>query len=266
MRSHLMPLTNEQILEEAPSVGADSPHPKTSGVYVPISTLQVVETMKEAGYGVSRAQQTKSRDPSMRVYGRHLLTFRPLDAFSKPSVGDAVPEVILINSHDGNCSYRLHVGLFRFVCANGIIAGHTFETVSIRHRGMEAMDVVTASESIFKEHVPKLRNWVESAAETKLSKKKQLEFATEAQAIRFEKGSFDPVQLLDCRRIADAGDDLWRVYNRVQENVMAGGIGYKDSAQRNRHTRPINRVTKDVIFNQQLWDVANEFLPSQAAA
>jgi len=33
-----------------------------------------------------------------------------------------------------------------------------------------------------------------------------------------------PAQLLAPRRYADEGKDLWHTFNRVQENVIAGGL------------------------------------------
>ena len=264
MRSNI-PLTLEQIQEACPAVFQEAAHPdKVSDKYQHISTLPVLHAMSEAGFGVSRAQQTNTRSAGARGYARHLLSFRPMSAFAKTTVGDAIPEVVLINSHDGNSAYRLHVGLFRMVCENGMIAGRNFETISIRHRGSPAIEVVSESQRILEEYVPKLQTWVDTAALTKLNKRQMNQFAAEAQAIRYDDGGFDPSELLQVRRGADEGDDLWHVYNRVQENLMRGGIKFKNANGRSCETKPINRVTKDVIFNQKLWDVANNFLPVAA--
>lgn len=265
MRATNAPLSIEQIKRAAPAVFQKNPHPERSGKYVHISTEPVLQKMLDAGYGVSRAQQTNARNPERAGFARHLLAFRPVNSFTKEAkVGNIVPEVVLLNSHDGNCSYRLHVGMYRLVCANGMIAGNDFETIKVRHMGEQAEQVFEESERIFENYVPRLVDWVDRAEHTKLTTRQLTSFAQMAYDIRFGKGAFDPKELLRVRRKDDEGDDLWHVFNRVQENLMRGGIEYKTPTGRTMITKPIDRVTKDVIFNQRLWDAANEFM-SEAA-
>jgi len=266
MRSNLAPMGMDEVRANCPAAFQTEAHPDRTEKYVHISTEPVIAAMRAAGYGVSRAQQTHSRAADARGFARHLLSFRPLEGFSKPSVGGAVPEVVLLNSHDGNCAYRLHVGLYRFVCENGLMTGEHFESISVRHRGSPAFTVVEESEKIFKEYVPRLKEWVANAESTILTKRDQQNFAQEAAEIRFGKGEppFDPNLLLNVRREADAGDNVWSIYNRVQENVMRGGIEFQNINGRRCVTKPINRVTKDVIYNQKLWTAANDYM-AQAA-
>jgi Domain of unknown function (DUF932) len=57
-------------------------------------------------------------------------------------------------------------------------------------------------------------------------------FAESAHILRFADSDgkvttpITPDQLLAPRRWEDAGNDLWRTFNRVQENVLAGGLRY----------------------------------------
>jgi hypothetical protein len=265
MRASTTPLSIDQIRRACPAVFQTNPHPDRSGKYVHISTEPVLQHMLDAGYGVSRAQQTTARNPTRAGYARHLLAFRPAKSFNKKArVGDMVPEVVLLNSHDGNCSYRLHVGMYRLVCANGMIAGNDFASLRIRHMGSPAEQVLEASEEVFEHYVPRLIDWVERATTTKLTQRTQVEFAARAQALRHDPKAFDAKELLRVRRTEDKGNDLWSVYNRVQENLMRGGIEAKTATGRTSVTKPINRITKDVIFNQRLWDAANDVLEAAA--
>jgi hypothetical protein len=45
--------------------------------------------------------------------------------------GKQVPEIILLNSHDGSSSYQMLPGLFRSVCQNGLICGESFGEVRV---------------------------------------------------------------------------------------------------------------------------------------
>jgi hypothetical protein len=49
--------------------------------------------------------------------------------------GKQVPEIILLNSHDGSSSYQMLPGLFRAVCQNGLVCGETFGEVRVPHKG-----------------------------------------------------------------------------------------------------------------------------------
>ena len=260
MRSNT-PISLDEIRQNVPSAFATRPREDTtSEKYTHISTSNVLEAMLDAGYGVSRAQQKRTHDSAAMPFARHLLAFRPLDSFNELSVGDAIPEVILINGHDGRCAYQLFAGIFRLVCENGMITGDNFAGFRIAHRGDIVQGVISASEQIW-QMLPKLAEWQRRASETILGSTTQLAFAEDAMKIRFgTQRPFLAGELLKVRRREDEGDDLWHVFNRIQENAMNGGIAGKSATGRHVVSKPINRVTKDVIFNQKLWNTAETYL------
>lgn len=48
--------------------------------------------------------------------------------------GSQVPEIILLNSHDGSSSYQMLPGLFRQVCANVLIYFDVLGEVRVLHK------------------------------------------------------------------------------------------------------------------------------------
>ena len=58
----------------------------------------------------------------------------------------------------------------------------------------------------------------------------------------------------------DAGDDLYSTLNRVQENLLRGGLSRRSSSGRLVRTRRITSIKQDVRINSSLWDVAEEML------
>ena len=64
-------------------------------------------------------------------------------------------------------------------------------------------------------------------------------------------------QLLAPRRAEDAGDDLWRTFNRVQENAIRGGLTAwgRDAQNRPRRvsSREVTGIDGDVRLNRALW-------------
>ena len=91
----------------------------------------------------------------------------------------------------------------------------------------------------------------------------QLEFAGQALALRYPDPATQgmmPVQLLMSRRPQDLGDDLWSVLNKVQENLIGGGLHRRSAAGRMMRTRRITSIRGDVRLNGRLWDLATEVL------
>ncbi len=99
-----------------------------------------------------------------------------------------------------------------------------------------------------------------------LSHDEQRAFGEAARALRFGDAEGDadtpitPEQLLVPRRAEDAGDDLWRVFNRVQENVIRGGLtAWRCDAQgrpRRVTSRAVTGIDGDVRLNRALWQLA----------
>jgi hypothetical protein len=62
------------------------------------------------------------------------------------------------------------------------------------------------------------------------------------------------------RRVEDAGEDLWSTLNKVQENLIRGGLSRRSTSGRLTRMRGITAIRKDLQLNSQLWDLATEVL------
>ena len=58
------------------------------------------------------------------------------------------------------------------------------------------------------------------------------------------------------RRPADERDDLWTVYNVLQENLIRGGVRYRSASGRELRSRGIRAIRDDVRINSRLWQAA----------
>ena len=146
------------------------------------------------------------------------------------NVGDSIPEVVLVNSHDGTSAYKLIAGIFRLVCSNGlIIADSTIASLSVHHKGNVLDNVIEGSYKIIADSevaMDRVAQW----SNLQLTTGEQSAFAEAAHTMRFADSDgkittpITPAQLLAPRRNWDSGSDLWRTFNRVQENVIQGGL------------------------------------------
>lgn len=126
-------LSKEKLFKLAPSIFTQASSHKTSTKYSPIATKQIIDKLMSEGFFPTWATQTKSQNQESKAFAKHMLRFQRHDVM-KNNQG-LYPELVLINSHDGLSSYRLMAGLFRVVCANGMIAGQSYDEIRIKHQG-----------------------------------------------------------------------------------------------------------------------------------
>lgn len=250
-------LTIAQLQQRAPAAFAITPYNNTSPTYRFISTERIIHTLMEAGLTAVEARQSNSRGDRSN-YARHMLRFR---STRLPIVtNDIMQQIVLINSHDATSAYEMRAGIYRTICMNGLLVrAGDFGVIRVSHRGNVLDNIVQAAHALIT-GFPAITDMIELMRDAILTEQQRITFAEKAYAIRFH--HFDPKpligmqQLLEPRREADQGDDLWRVYNRVQENVMRGGLNYIKHNNRAAHTRGIRAIREDVRINNALWGEA----------
>ena len=262
-------LTDEQIRKACPVAFSEKASNEVSKHYTHIPTNQVIDDMRELGWGVIQAQQVAARKNVTKGYQKHMIVFRHPDLMVEGQDGDNVwPQIIMTNSHDGKNSFTFQAGMYRLVCSNGlVIADQEFGSMKIRHMGY---DFDTLRETI-NEMVEKLPLTVESMNKfknTELSEPQKYDLARKALETRLkvqENQKVDQVYKIDLDeflkpvRKEDAGDDLWSVFNLVQEKVVEGDFEYI-SGVKMRKARKIKNFKQDLDVNQKLFEVAKEFV------
>lgn len=256
------PLTLAAIRQACPAVFAEGAHEARGPRYRYVPTIRPLENLLDSGWGVYEAsQQHATKVPSKNGFTKHMLRMRKLTDFDiKPNVGDGVPEVILINAHDGTSAYHLKAGYFRFVCSNGIIVGSSIVGFKVYHsvNRQTSQEVLEAGERLVTESFPQMIQHIGRFRDITVSTEKQYRFADKALKLRYAGMSpFPASDLLAVRRPEDEAPNLWNVLNRVQENVMYGGWQAKSVlSSRTATVRPIERVSAVTTINAGLWDAA----------
>jgi hypothetical protein len=251
-------IINEDMLRrQAPAVFATSPNAeRTSDRYTFIPTTSVIETLQEDGWEAWDAKQVRSRKWSDE-YAKHIVRMRRQNPEERTKVGDSFVELLIVNSHNGIQSYNLHAGIFRMVCSNGLIIGdENYGKVKVKHIGYSPEEVIAASQKLVastNEIYQTRDNW--NRQELELPERRQ--FFTDAASLRWESPTEDTVrQVSQARRVEDAGNDLWSIYNVAQENLTRAG--WVDTKTR-RKARKITSISRDVELNSQLWDLAANY-------
>lgn len=260
------PIDLDTAARVAPALFATGQHESRSDKYTFIPTTRILQGLFDEGFNLHGITQAIPRKGSNKVgHTKHLLRLR------KPDVVDRkeAPEVIVINSHDASCSYQVLLGLFRFACANGLIVGETFQSIRVLHKGDVLGKVIDATYEVVRDF-DKLGDTVEKLKSVELTPRDQIEFAHGAIPLRFDKAEVVTAQrVLNARRGADQGDDVWSVFNRVQENLTRGGLlGHNPDNEKRpfARTRQVKGIDQTLKLNRGLWQLADDFAEMKLAA
>jgi hypothetical protein len=251
------PLSDDQIRRVAPSIFADGKHESRSERYTYIPTIDVLRGLRNEGFQPFMVCQTRVRAQDKREFTKHLIRMRPASEIT----GEDVNEVILLNSHDGSSGFQLLGGVYRFVCQNGMVAGETIGEVRVPHRGNIVQNVINGAFDVL-DGFDLIREQKDGMKALTLGRDEQYAFARSALALRYDPTNAEtpaPItesSLLAPRRFEDRRDDLWTVFQRVQENLTKGGLHGRSRSGRSMSTRPITGIDQNVKLNRALWMLA----------
>lgn len=247
------PLSNDQIARVAPSILATEKHESRSDRYTYIPTIAVLDGLRKEGFEPFFVCQTRVRDENKRDHTKHMLRLRHANQIT----GEEADEIILLNSHDGTSSFQLVAGMFRFVCKNGMVCGETLADIRVPHKGNIVHNVIQGAHDVL-DGFNLIREQKEGMKAITLDRDEQAIFAETALSLKYEPSPDVPApitgdQLLRARRFEDRRDDLWTTFNRVQENMIRGGLSGRSATGRNMTTREVTGIDQNVKLNRALW-------------
>ncbi|EAU0260598.1 DUF945 domain-containing protein, partial [Salmonella enterica] len=249
------PLTHEELMQYTPSVFGEDKHASRSDRYSYIPTITLLDNLRREGFEPFFACQSRVRDPGRRDYTKHMLRLRRAGQIT----GRQVPEIIILNSHGGESSFQLLPGVFRSVCTNSLVCGQSFGEIRVPHRGNIVEKVIEGAYDVLNvfDRVEEKREAMQSLL---LPPPAQQALAKAALTYRFgeEHQPVTTAQVLTPRRREDYGQDLWTVWNTLQENLLKGGLPGRTAKGKRSHTRAVNGIDGDVKLNRALWVMAEQ--------
>lgn len=254
------PLTDDQLRRVAPSIYADAAHESRSQRYAYIPTSDVLAGLRREGFEVYSATQARCRTEDRRDHTKHLLRLRHASQLARAD-GESTPEIVLLNSHDGSSSYQMMAGVFRLVCANGLIVPDgVCQQVKVQHSGQVRDRVITGAFEIL-DGLTRVIEDRDSMRSITLDADESRAFARAALQLRWDAPEAAPVrpeQLLRARRMDDQAPDLWTAFNRTQEHLVRGGLAGRNANGGRQTTRAVTGIDQDVKLNRALWTLAEE--------
>jgi hypothetical protein len=266
-------MNKEQLRELCPLAFAEAPtNPDVSGKYLFVNTETIVDDLDKLGWKPVQAAQRKSRGNGT-IFSKHMVAFQNPDIKIKGEGGDdSFPRIIMTNSHDGMQAFKFSVGIFRLVCSNGlVVADEQFSEFKIKHKGYtfgELREVVNQAV----EDLPNKVQVLNDMKDRVLTQDEKNKLALDAMLIRanitpgsekakeFNYDDETIEDILDPKREEDKGDDLWRVFNVIQEKITQGDFHAALTGAKVRKVRKIKSFEKDLKVNKELFKLATNLI------
>lgn len=277
LATQMAPMTENQVREVCPYAFAEVPtNPGVSEKYAHANTQTVIQDMEKLGWYPVEAKQCKNRKGSKGIRSFHMVVMESSDVktniYGPDGMMEAKVRIIIQNSHDGFNSFRFMMGVYRFVCSNGmVVADAEFADFSIRHINYSFEELRGIVAKVTAE-VPATIGKMQLMRDTLLTPEQRRKMAVETYKIRKGYAAEDDINvddqtvedLLTPVRKEDEGNSLWNVFNVLQEKMIKGTFSAPGKNGKVRKQRAIKSIKKDVDYNERLWAVAEQYLPVAA--
>jgi hypothetical protein len=214
---------------------------KQKEFYIP--TLDVVQKLQNEGWKIQGVDEVRAKN--RKIVNNYVQMQHP-DFAVKNSKGkdEAYTSITISNSCNGNKPLQMSLGMFRQVCTNGLVRfDQHAETEKIKHIEVNARDLDRFVVSM-NGKADKLLTEVNEMKYKGLSIEDMRKLAREAASLRYS--NLDDINIDDLfavNRVEDESNDLWTVFNRIQENL----------------THDVKNMNEDIRLNQQLFSLVENF-------
>lgn len=260
----------------APSVFSLSSSPIVSENYRHITTSDVVQHLMLQGWQLDKAGESRitraKREAGLAPYVAHAVTLRHPDfqVGQRLKLGQIVPNIMIGGSHNRTTAFWMNGGLYRCVCDNQAVIGMNTFAARFKHQGnfTRLMDNIYKSVEMIVSKANVLTETVDRWSSLSLSTEQRHELYRRVIMLRPETtGRSLALTNLDVfderRRPQDGGNDLFTVFQVMQEHTMRGHRGFvtlPNGGGANRTiARGIGGVNAFVDINRAMWDLTETY-------
>ena len=217
---------------------------KQKEFYIP--TIDVVQKLQNEGWLINGVDEQRNKNSRKITHNYVQMTHPDFAVKNKQGKDEAYSSITIKNSCSGNQPLSMGLGAYRMVCSNGAIRfDEHAETEKIKHTEINYRDLdrfVHSMNDKAQNIIAEINAWKQQ----NMTVEQMRNLAYNAAKLRFNETdeNFDPNALLRVNRVEDEDNDVWTVFNRIQENL----------------THDVRDKQTDIWLNQQLFDLAGKEL------
>jgi len=265
--------STEDLKKMAPAAFSRTVSPILTDRYSYFSTEDFLQAFEKLGWEPYSVKQN-----GCNPYSRHIIRLLNPEMGFIPVKGDKIrPQLIIDNSHDGFTKAQIHLGLFRLVCTNGLVLAIPGLSTNVKwlHVGIDQKEMIEMLAETAEQY-RQVGSHVSNMQQISLNEDQKQEFAIKAVAYRdprkfiLEDGTINESAIhstLDIHDIyepvrpQDEADDLWTLFNVVQERTIKGMFEMTSPKGRKSSPRVITNGKRNLEYNKKLWTLAESFIP-----
>jgi hypothetical protein len=236
----------------------------TSENYKFQSSQELIDKITSNGFELETVSYAKPRKKERYGYQKHIMIFKREDL--KIDENNYV-RLLVTNAHDGRSSLKFNLGIYRTVCANGLVVGDSFFSDRVIHLGNNFDRKVDEILERFVAKLPEVISLVRQMKSVEVDSRLKARIAMEC--VKFahngEKDIVDIESVMRVRRSLDKATNLYTVFNVIQENILRGKYQYRKHVEKTdqyvtRKARAIKSIDRARKVNQHCFEVALKYL------
>ena len=234
-----------------------------SDKYQAIPTQSIIDIIEEQSgpTKIVAFNKVNVRKPGKQGFQRHVIM---LELEDSKMLDNTSMNIVIYNSNDRSSSVKMFAGSIRAACDNQMVWGdEIMPQFKINHSTVDWRSRVDVMLETFHEAQIKTKNTIEQAMNKYMSYSDQITFAHQvAELLDMEGRLMDPGELNIAHRQEDISKHLWFTMNRIQYNVINGGMqrlmdieveGIKTTKLNKTHK--ITDSNKAIKINRQISDL-----------
>ena len=230
--------------------------------YIPVQTKEVIKILADqAGFTPVGFDAVNVRKQEKQGFQKHMVMLEEPDA----DMIDGKLRIVLYNSYDRTTPIKIFLGYYRDACSNDCVWGNDImEPISIKHTNKDWRQAIDTTVNRYRSAKQSASDNIDRMMNTYMSYGDQGKFS-EYVASHIYTGSgiiVDPLEFNVAQRQEDLGKDLWHTYQRIQSNLLNGGINriidHGDTKKISK-THKVTSIDEKIKLNQQLNEFALKF-------
>lgn len=216
---------------------------KTKEFYIP--TIEAIKKLQDEGWVIKGVAEHRAKN--RKITTNYAQLHHPdFEVVNKKGKSEAVSSLTITNSCDGKSPLTMDLGFYREVCSNGAIMFDKHgESTEIKHTEVNFNNLQNFINSVNSKSDKVLERF--GIYQNKhMTVEQAREFASKAARLKHRPKDITPrmvENLLQVNRREDEGDNLWSVFNRVQESLTEG----------------VNNFNLDIRLNKQLSSLTEQY-------
>jgi hypothetical protein len=255
-------VNNRILLPKSAIIITDRDPQSTTSKFVKTDDISVIESLNARGWVIEEYKEQKRQKRNQHRVGfqKYRATYHhKSNSFDLEEEGNLT--IVQTGAHDGTTKQTLQLGFLRQASLHNVIAGGIFKW-SMKHYSNQPEYLPAVMQELV-EHLPLLKLQINKMYSKILTTAEVKKFAEKAIAFRFLNKVVDIKDVLKVHREADEGNRLWKVYNRVHENLLLPNyeVGtVKNNETRYRKPKTPTGINFVIDFNVNIWNLAQDVL------